>query len=684
MGSKYKIIQWNCRGVKPRFEELLLLLSLLRPSVFCLQETFLKPNDTFTLKGFNIYNHIHLDCLRASGGSSLLVHSTLPQRQIKLKTDLQAVAVSVTLEKEITFCSVYIPPSYLLKSEQLTSLLQQLPSPYMLVGDFNSHNVLWGCNDNDPRGELIEDFITKNDICLMNDKSNTYLDSGKGTFSSLDLSLCHPSLYLDYDWSVCEDQRGSDHFPILIESVQTHDEAHNPKWKLNKADWDLFHTLCNESLTDTFLSDSSDPITDFTSSLINISEKCIPKTSTNPKKSNPWYNDDCKEAIKQRKDTLSKFCKFPTHENLNSYRNSRANARRTIKSAKRKSWRTYVSNLNYKTPTKKVWDMVRKISGKSKSASYHHLNYNFNNANETASTKQDIADTLASQFCSNSSTSHYSEEFQKYKKEQEKTKLHFKSSNNEEYNTPFNLDELKDAISKAHDTATGPDEVHYQILKHLPPKSLLALLDIFNDMWETGKFPESWELATIIPIPKPGKDHAEPNSYRPIALTSCLCNTLERMINVRLVWYLESNNLISPVQSGFRSERSTNDNLVRLETFIRDAFVAKEHVVAVFFDLEKAYDTTWRHGIMRDLHDLGIRGRLATFIENFLADRWIQVRVGSTLSEKFDQAQGVPQGSILSTTLFNIKINSIMDCLDPKTDGSLYVDDFCMCYRSKV
>ena len=683
MGSKYKIIQWNCRGVKPRFEELLLLLSLLRPSVFCLQETFLKPNDTFTFKGFNVYNHIHSDCLRASGGSSLLVHSSLPQRQINLKTHLQAVAVSITLDKEITFCSIYIPPSYSLRSEQLTSLLQQLPSPYMLVGDFNGHNVLWGSNGNDPRGELIEDFITENDICLMNDKSNTYLDSGKGTFSSLDLSLCHPSLYLDYEWSVCEDQHGSDHFPILIESVQTHGEDHNPKWKLHKADWDLFNNLCNESLTDTYLSDSSDPITDFTSSLIAISEKCIPKTSTNPKKSNPWYNDDCKEAIKQRKDTLSKFCKFPTHGNLNTYRNSRAKARRTIKSAKRKSWRTYVSNLNYKTPTKKVWDMVRKISGKSKSATYHHLNYNFNNANEIASTKQDIADTLASQFCSNSSTSHYSEEFQKYKKQQEKTKLNFKSSNNEEYNTPFNLDELKDAISKAHDTATGPDEVHYQMLKHLPPKSLQALLDIFNDMWEAGTFPESWELATVIPIPKPGKDHAEPNSYRPIALTSCLCKTLERMINVRLVWYLESNNLISPVQSGFRSERSTNDNLVRLETFIRDAFVAKEHVVAVFFDLEKAYDTTWRHGIMRDLHDLGIRGRLATFIENFLADRWIQVRVGSTLSEKFDQAQGVPQGSILSTTLFNIKINSIMDCLDPKTDGSLYVDDFCMCYRSK-
>ena len=99
MGSKHKIIQWNCRGIKPRYEELLLLLTLLRPSVFCLEGTYLKPEDTFTLKGFNTYNHIHSDCLRASGESSIFVHSSCPQREIKLKTDLQAVAVSLHLRK---------------------------------------------------------------------------------------------------------------------------------------------------------------------------------------------------------------------------------------------------------------------------------------------------------------------------------------------------------------------------------------------------------------------------------------------------------------------------------------------------------------------------------------------------------------------------------------------------------
>ena len=155
------------------------------------------------------------------------------------------------------------------------------------------------------------------------------------------------------------------------------------------------------------------------------------------------------------------------------------------------------------------------------------------------------------------------------------------------------------------------------------------------------------------------------------------------MINKRLTWFLESNNHISRFQSGFRSDRSTTDNLVRLETFIRDAFIKKEHVVAVFFDLEKAYDTTWRYGILKDIHKLGLRVRLPTFIENFLADRTMQVRVGSSLSDYYDQEQGVPQGGVLSTTLFSIKINDIVKCLGNLTDCSLYVDDFCICYRSK-
>ena len=77
------------------------------------------------------------------------------------------------------------------------------------------------------------------------------------------------------------------------------------------------------------------------------------------------------------------------------------------------------------------------------------------------------------------------------------------------------------------------------------------------------------------------------------------------MINARLMCFLESNGLITNFQCGFRSRRSTVDHLIRLETFVREAFIKKERLTAAFFDLEKVYDTTWKYIIMCNLNDFG-------------------------------------------------------------------------------
>jgi hypothetical protein len=130
---------------------------------------------------------------------------------------------------------------------------------------------------------------------------------------------------------------------------------------------------------------------------------------------------------------------------------------------------------------------------------------------------------------------------------------------------------------------------------------------------------------------------------------------MERMINARLVWFLESNGLLSNIQCGFRQGRSTLDYLVRVETFIRNAFAKKEHAVSIVFDRKKVYDTAWKYGILKDLFDMGLKGNLSTFISNFLSDRAFNVGVNSTYSDIQEQEMGVPQGSILSVTLFSIK-----------------------------
>ena len=85
---------------------------------------------------------------------------------------------------------------------------------------------------------------------------------------------------------------------------------------------------------------------------------------------------------------------------------------------------------------------------------------------------------------------------------------------------------------------------------------------------------------------------------------------------------------------------------------------------------------------MNDLHGFGIRGHLLIVIANCLKDRSFKVRVGSTFSDSNPQEMGVSQGSILSVTLFSVKINSITQCLKSGVDCSLYVDDFQICYRS--
>ena len=150
------------------------------------------------------------------------------------------------------------------------------------------------------------------------------------------------------------------------------------------------------------------------------------------------------------------------------------------------------------------------------------------------------------------------------------------------------------------------------------------------------------------------------------------------------MWCLESEGHLSDVQCGFRKNRSTVDHLVRFESFVREAFIKKEHVVAFFFfffffDLEKAYDTTWKHRILRDPHELRFRGRLPCFISSFLSDRLFQVKIGSTLSDFHVQENGVPQGIILSSVLFNIKINDIVTAVLKDAESSLLVYDFALC-----
>ena len=273
-------------------------------------------------------------------------------------------------------------------------------------------------------------------------------------------------------------------------------------------------------------------------------------------------------------------------------------------------------------------------------------------------------------------------EFLRLKHQSERKQIVFPPDDIEDYNQPFNMNELMNALKLCNNTAPGEDNIHYSMLRNLPDISLEFILTFFNQIWSNHVFPSLWRSALTIPFHKPGKDKQNPTSYRPIALTSCLCKLMERMVNTRLVWYLESNKLLHPNQYGFRRNRSTTDILTHIDSYIKTAFAYRQHVVAVFFDLQKAYDTTWKHHILKTLVDFGLKGHLPAFIKNFLSERLIKVKVGNSFSDPFPQYEGVPQGSVLSCSLFAIAINKPPTCMPDYIESSLYVDDFAILTKS--
>ncbi|GFQ86078.1 uncharacterized protein TNCT_664881 [Trichonephila clavata] len=132
----------------------------------------------------------------------------------------------------------------------------------------------------------------------------------------------------------------------------------------------------------------------------------------------------------------------------------------------------------------------------------------------------EIANTLAKTFAKTSSCDNYTPAFQALKRREERVKLNFSSSNEEGYNSPLTLLELRVALHRSGNTAAGLDGLHYIMLRHLSESSILSLLLLFNRIWETQVFPTQWCHAHVLPFPKPGKDPTSANNYRPIALTS--------------------------------------------------------------------------------------------------------------------------------------------------------------------
>ena len=178
-------------------------------------------------------------------GVPLLVSTSFPTLPLSLTTCLEAVAVRVAFPRLVTVCSLYLPDSVPLRVSLLTRLVSQLPPPLLLLGDFNSHNPLWGSSRLDALGHLVESFLTGADLLFLNTGLPTHFASHYRTFSHIDLSICSSSLCPLFEWSPADSLHDSDHYPLILRwSPGASLGSRHPRWIISRADWPAFQEAC--------------------------------------------------------------------------------------------------------------------------------------------------------------------------------------------------------------------------------------------------------------------------------------------------------------------------------------------------------------------------------------------------------------------------------------------------------
>ena len=675
------LLQWNAQSIISHGNELkhYIYNSNCKPDIICIQESWLNNKINYKLNNYSI---VRKDRKFGRGGGVCIFVKNNITFKIKENEFVKNIEYNqiefIINNKSFNLINIYNPGEKINRLEYNALFAVQ---NVIICGDFNSKNKIWGSITTDHNGKILEELMDDNDLYLLNDGTGTHI-SYCGNQTPLDLTFVSNNLANISNWNVQKDSLGSDHFLVKIELYQSNkiikdNTWNNNSWNYKKAKWTLFsNNLENIQNNRNFVNnlDINDYWENIYKDIINSANKFIPKVRKSMRNPVPYWNDECTQAIIERKRAKRKVLRSKLPQDYLEYKRKKAVAQKIIKSSKKQYWQSYCSSLNKNSNFHKIWKMVKRMKNIDSNNNIPTIIVD----NKEYITDDQKAEALANTFRLTSSNNNYDKLFlakrNSFLADNKNIKVKQVSEDNI-LDENFNIQELLYIIKSLKNTAPGHDNISNEIIKHLSRSSLMVLLNFYNFSWNQGILPDQWKLSTIIPVYKKDKDIHDSKSYRPISLTSSLGKIMERLVTNRLYWYLEKNHLINPFQNGFRKNKNTQEHLFRLQNTIRNALSNKLSVVTIFLDIEKAYDMLWKDGLLfKLLNQIKIRGKMYNWIKDFLENRKFQVKINESFSKKYNIDNGTPQGSSISPLLFLIMINDIK-LSNTNVHLSLFADD---------
>ena len=688
----YRFGTWNVRSLTGKEIELIEEMKKYRLDVLGVSEGKMRGNGMKTVDGMTcVYSGVQQGRAKAGVAIYMVEELAMCIKEWKCINE-RLVLVRLKIREEwVCFVQVYAPTENcsVEDKEEFFDTLQETVSglqrrdKIIILGDFNARvgnkrgewrEVIGGCgeetcNDN---GKRLLEFCATNGLIISNTwyqhkeiHQFTWECRGRGLKSILDYFLVRRE-----DRRRVKDTKvvrgaeiGSDHYLVLLKLTRRphirqevrrsdHRRLHLNRWKLKEKEAQWRFRMKLERRLDRARywegSNVEEVWGEFKKNVMETAaEVCGTKQYRNAQKRTRWWNEEVKQAIKNKKVAYLKWLQQQTSEAKERYQEAKKEAKRVVRQARNEEWIELGKSLedDFQKNQKRFWSRVRMC--------------NENKADVAGKICDESGQLIVDDAgVRNRWKAYFSDLLQEDAQGQNGNQIDREVQLDEEERAPIAVEEVEVAISKLKNgKSPGICGISAEMLKAGRTVVVKWLHRIMSLAWENGQVPEDWRRAVIVPVHKKGSK-VKCENYRGISLLSIPSKAYAKILDERIRSVTESK--VLEAQGGFRKGRSCTDQLFTIRQLSEKMIEKNKKMVVACVDLEKAYDRVGRDKLWKVLEEYGVKGRLLRAIRSFYKKSEGCVRVKDELSSWFPITQGVRQGCVMSPWLFNVFMDKIV------------------------